>query len=193
MIDNYSVTIDKDDISGLIKRAYTGDINARQTILLIYISKIDEKAIELYNSSAYSSLYTLDDIKQSMYLDMWRFINRFFNKKNKDISFLNRFDGYLNKICRNINNKINNSNDNDFAEINNVSYSNSYFVESIESSDMLDIISTFLTDRVGTALKYFRQGYINKEVAELMQVSNTRVGEMKNKIKQIVKENNLRR
>lgn len=197
-LENHFKYIEKKSIKARLENdAYNGDIEARKKIFINYISKIDEKAEEIYENykklGKYDSLITLDDIKQIMYLKIWQLLNDYYDKNATNKYFSIHLNSRLAQVVASINNYINNIDYGCIIGINNVSYSNSYFVDGVEANDTLDIISTYLTDRVKVALTYLRQGYTDKEIAELMEVSGTRVGQMRNRIKEIVKDNNIRR
>ena len=82
----------------LISKAYTGDINARKQIFNNNILKIDKKAEEIYIKHNNTQI-ELDDIKQMMYLDIWIFVNRFYDKENKGCYFSVALMNQLNYLC----------------------------------------------------------------------------------------------
>ena len=196
-LENHFKYIKKKDAKEELKNnAYNGDNSARKKIFMNYINKIDEKAEEIYDNykkiGKYDSLITVNDIKQIMYLKMWQFLNNYYDKNVPDKYFSTHLNARLAQVVASINNYINNIDNERITGINNVSYSDSYFVDSIESNETLDIISTYLTDRVNIAFKYFRQGYTDIEVAEIMNLSRARINRMKNKIKEMVKDTSIR-
>ena len=81
----------KNDKEELETNARNGDIDARTKIFMNYISKIDEKAEEIYINykklGNYDFLITLDDIKQIMYLKIWRLLNDYYDKNATDKYF----------------------------------------------------------------------------------------------------------
>ena len=197
-LENHFKYIEKKNAKDeLINNAYKGDIDAREKIFMNYIKKIDEKAEEIYANyekfGKYDSIISLDDIKQIMYLKIWQVLNNYYDKDTTNKYFSIKLNTRLAQVVASINNYINNIDSERITGINNIMYSDSYFVDSIESNETLDIISTYLTDRVKIALKYFRQGYKDIEVAEMMNLSCTRIRQMKNKIKEIVKDTSIRK
>lgn len=176
----------------LVEKAFNNDTKAREEIFNSYISIMDRKATHVYNNYSKSNcLYSIDDIKQIVYLEMWIFINSFFDGDNKDKYLSRYFNTKINHICNSINNSINN-NSNDISPLDNVSYKDSYFVNSIENNDTLDIISAMLTDKEKIMLGYLRQGYTYEYTAAQVGLKKQSVSLMNNKIKKLVHEKGIK-
>ena len=176
----------------LIKKAYLNDINARQQIFLNKIDKIDKKAEELYSTMENVALITLYDIKQIMYLDMWRFIIKFYDKENTGIYFSTEFMKHLNNLSERIRNYLNKElvlQEN--VNIENVQYSDSYFIERIENKQVLDIIEKELNDKYRAVFKALRQGDTYEQAGSQIGVTKARVNTMTNRVKRIVKKRNI--
>ena len=176
----------------LVEKAFNNDAKAREEIFNSYIIIMDSKAIQVYNNNSKSEcLYSIDDIKQMIYLEMWIFINRFFDGANKDKYLSRYFNTKINHICNSINNSISN-NSNDISPLDNVRYNDSYFVNSIENNDTLDIISSMLADKEKVMLGYLRQGYTYEKAAAQVGLKKQSVSLMNNKIKKLARENNIK-
>lgn len=178
----------------LIIRAYAGDINARQQIFKNNIDKINKKAEEIYmkyNNKVQTEL-ELDDIKQMMYLDIWIFENRFYDKENKGDYFSVALMNQLNYLCTKLDKYINKKNNISFIDIEKVKYSDSYFINSLENKETLDSISTFLSDKYKFVLGYLRQGYTYEYAASMVGLDRQSVNNIKKKIKKISKENDIK-
>ncbi len=70
----------------LINKAYSGDTNVRYELFISCTDRIDDVAIIIYNSIINkfpNTSYTLDDIKQVLYKDIWNLVNRFYDRENK--------------------------------------------------------------------------------------------------------------
>lgn len=174
----------------LISKAYTGDINARKQIFNNNILKIDKKAEEIYIKHNNTQI-ELDDIKQMMYLDIWIFVNRFYDKENKGCYFSVALMNQLNYLCVKVDNYINNNYNLDFIDIESVKYSDSNFINSLENKETLDYISSFLPDKYKFVLGYLRQGYTYEYAGSMVGLDRQSVNNIKNKIKKISKKNGI--
>ena len=182
----------KDKQLQLIKKAYLNDINARQQIFMKKIDKIDKKAEELYSTMGNVALITLEDIKQIMYLDMWKFTIKFYDKENTGIYFSTEFMKHLNNLSNRISNYLNKElliQEN--INIENVKYSDSYFVDSIENKQVLDIIAQELDDKYRTVFESLRRGDTYEYAGSQIGVTRSRVNTMNNRVKRIVKEKKI--
>ena len=189
----YLNNVSKEKSNLLITKAFGKDIKAREEIFNSFIGKMDSKSVEIYNNTNFQSnyLYSIDDIKQMIYLEMWIFINDYFDGENKDKHLSRYFNKHLNQVCNKINNCINNNSE-DIKTLDNVNYKDSYFINSIENKDILDNISAMLTDKEKIMLGYLRQGYTNKFAAFQMGLTSQSITGMNNKIRKFVKKKNIK-
>lgn len=181
----YKCSLKQDNWELIINKAFNKDIKAREEVLKSFMSIMDYKSIQLNNSQ-----YEIDDIKQMIYLEMWIFINKYFDSDNKDNNLSLKFHNYLNRVC----DKINNSNINSFcdANINNIYYSDSYFIERVENNCILDDISKMLSDKEKAVLNNLRKGYTYEDTAKKVGLTKQSVGNMNNKIRTLVKKKDIK-
>ena len=188
----YLKNVSKEKSNLLIIKAFNNDTKAREEIFNSFISIMDSKATQVYNSNSKSEcLYSIDDIKQMIYLEMCIFINDYFDGENKDKHLSRYFNKHLNQVCNSINNSINN-NSNAISSLDIVSYNDSYFVNSIENKDILDIISNMLVDKEKIMLGYLRQGYTYEKAAAQAGLKKQSVSVMNNKIKKLARKNGIK-
>ena len=167
----------------LIDASFNNDINARHEIFYSFMSIMDKKALEIY--SKFNNSVDVDDIKQMIYLEMWEFINRFFDLDNKNKYLSRSFNRCLNQASDRIINTISKKYD-DITNIDNVYYNDSYFVECIENKNILDVISNRLSDKEKIMFNYLRKGYTYEDAANEALLKRQSVGEMNNKIRKLV-------
>ena len=97
----------------LINKAYNGDINIRYEIFKTCLNVIDNKAVIIYNNLVNNSInntYTLDDIKQTLYNDIWLLINRFYDRENRGLKLKTAVSVRLRDLSIRINKYIENNN-----------------------------------------------------------------------------------
>ena len=174
----------------LLKRAFENDYSARSEIFTNYIYRMDEKAIELYNEYLNNqTIISIDDIKQMIYLDMWNFINKYFDSKSENDSFGMWFDLSLSRTNIKVTNYLKNQNQNN--SLDNLYYNDTYFIERVESKEMYRIIEKELPAKFKIVLNLLKDGYTYKEASQVIGVTGSRVGQINDKIKKIVKKKNL--
>lgn len=190
----YLNSISKEKINLLVTKAYNKDIKAISELFNSFISIMDSKSVEVYNNTNSTSdyLYSIDDIKQMIYLEMWIIINNFFDRNNKDKYLSSYFNTHLNQLCNIISNCININSNDTISTLNNVYYKDSYIVNSIENNDILDNISSMLTDKEKFIFGYLRQGYTYEYAANQVGLDRRSVNQMMNKIKKLVKEKDIK-
>ena len=123
---------------------------------------------------------------------MWRFIIKFYDKENTGIYFSTEFMKHLNNLSERIRNYLNKElvlQEN--VNIENVQYSDSYFIERIENKQVLDIIEKELDDKYRTVFKALRQGDTYEQAGSQIGVTKARVNTMTNRVKRIVKKRNI--
>jgi len=179
-----------------LSKAFNGDNNARCKIFEPYIARIDEKANEIYDKYCKAGkcdvLISLDDIKQMMYLRIWDIFNSFYDNNSIDSYFSIRFSTQINRISDYIVKYIDELTSIEFADINNVSYSDSSFVHSIENSDVLDVISLKIGDKYKQVLNYVRQGYTYEQAGAMLGLTRQGANVMNEKIKELVIRTNIK-
>ena len=177
----------------LEKKAINSDIKAREEIFNSFISIMDRKSVEIYNNTNFQSnyLYSIDDIKQMIYLEMWVFINEYFDGENKDKHLSRYFNKHLNEVCNKIHNCINNNSE-DIKTLDNVNYKDTYFIKSIENKDILDNISSKLTDKEKIMLGYLRQGYTYEYATTQVGLKKQSISGLNNKIRKLVHKNGIK-
>ena len=174
----------------LVKRAFKNDYNARSEIFTSYVYRMDDKANELYNEYLNNqTIISIDDIKQMLYLEMWNFVNKFFDSKSLNDSFGMWFDLALNKTSIKLINYIKKQKQN--TSIDNLYYSDIYFIEAVEVKEIYKIIEKELPDKFKIVLNMLRDGYTYEEASQEIGFTRARAGQINDKIKKIVKKKDL--
>ena len=127
-----------------------------------------------------------------MYLDMWKFTIKFYDKENTGIYFSTEFMKHLNNLSNRIRNYLNKElvlQEN--VNIENVQYSDSYFIERIENKQVLDTIEKELNDKYRAVFKALRHGDTYEQAGSQIGVTKARVNTMTNRVKRIVKKRNI--
>lgn len=175
----------------LVKRAFANDYSARCEIFTNYIYRMDEKAIELYNEYLNNqTIISIDDIKQMIYLEMWNFINKYFDSKSENDSFGMWFDLGLTRTNIKVTNYLKNQKQNN--SLDNLYYSDIYFVEALEIKEIYETIEKELSEKFKIVLNLLKDGYTYKEASQVIGVTRSRIGQINDKIKEIVKKKDLK-